>query len=533
MFGEDPSESPRHPSPWLSRSSGSTPSPLSLPTPDSIPSTPTDALDVGRARRRSSLEDLELLEGLGEDFDSLSVSKGRLRSTPSPPWTEEITLADGMSKLEELAPEVDHEGHIEYKFKLATPTSLHRLEKLRTQLAWRLREGGGTAVYELGLLDDGKIVGLPQADMEESLHTLGRMLGGIGGGRVEIARVVRIGGSAEGSPPPSSPSRSVFPSFDVSASTADLDYSGNSLISNPPHSAPNVPPLPEVIQPVSFFPPDKKNRGPTPYPAGRTQEEQAIFRRDKRDQRRLRRVQATAAVGEGRSLSPAFSPVLYTSSSSTSSSTVSYTSSLTVSPASSACPTPPISIPPIRPTRTGSSTRNRGGVSNAPKPPRPPRPPRRTTTKQQRQAAAAAKRAACGIPSPQVVEQVKHGGVRWVVEAVVHKASSAVVEEGKKRRKSSAAGRSGSLAAVSGMLAGSHASSPEDALTSATEAEDNEAEDGEEDDSCADEDDPAEEGWDYLDFDLASLSSSVKSAAAAARSASGGVARAATAAVGA
>ncbi|GAA5885272.1 hypothetical protein JCM6882_009550 [Rhodosporidiobolus microsporus] len=520
MFGEDASESPLLASPWLSRSSGGTPSPLTLLTPDSTPSTPKDASTEQRARRRSSLEDLELLEGLGEDFDSLSVSKGKLRS---PPWTEEITLADGMEDLGELAPEVDHEGHIEYKFKLATPTSLHRLEKLRTQLAWRLREGGGIAVYELGLLDDGKIVGLPQEDMQESLQTLGRMLSGLGGGRVEIARVVRIGGSTETSPAPSSPSRSVFPSFDVSPSTSDLDFyrtsrtvpsvdavDDSTLDGSTSPSKAALEPSVTLPEPVAFFPPEKP-RGPTPYPSSRTPEEQAIFRRDKRDQRRIRRAEATAAAEAGVSLSPTSSPFL--------SPTPSSTSSSTVSPVSSACPTPPIAI---RPPRTGSST--------SPRPfrgPKPPRSPRRTTTKQQRQEAAAAKRAACGIPSSHApVERPQNGEVRWVVEAVVHKAAAVgggAVADGKRRRKSSASCSAEGRSAPSppeGLFGGDLS---EEALTSATE--------GDEDEDDSPSDDGQAEGWDYLEFDLASLSSSVKNAAAAAREA--GMARAATAAVGA
>lgn len=45
-------------------------------------------------------------------------------------------------------------GNIEYKLKLISP-SKQRLDHLVTQLKWRLNEGNGEAIYEIGVTDSG------------------------------------------------------------------------------------------------------------------------------------------------------------------------------------------------------------------------------------------------------------------------------------------------------------------------------------------------------------------------------------------
>ncbi|PAA63060.1 hypothetical protein BOX15_Mlig020151g2 [Macrostomum lignano] len=72
-----------------------------------------------------------------------------------------------------LPPEND-EGNIEYKLKLVKPTT-SRLEHLVTQLKWRLAEGQGQAVYELGVEDNGVVLGLTKMELNESLRTLDAM----------------------------------------------------------------------------------------------------------------------------------------------------------------------------------------------------------------------------------------------------------------------------------------------------------------------------------------------------------------------
>ncbi|XP_067619613.1 GTP-binding protein 2 [Eurosta solidaginis] len=70
-------------------------------------------------------------------------------------------------------------GNIEYKLKLISP-SKHRFEHLVTQMKWRLREGNGEAVYEIGVSDSGHLHGLTEKDMNASLATLKQMAQNLG-----------------------------------------------------------------------------------------------------------------------------------------------------------------------------------------------------------------------------------------------------------------------------------------------------------------------------------------------------------------
>uniref|UniRef100_A0AAY4A4G5 Tr-type G domain-containing protein n=1 Tax=Denticeps clupeoides TaxID=299321 RepID=A0AAY4A4G5_9TELE len=60
------------------------------------------------------------------------------------------------------------------QLKLVNPTQ-YRFEHLATQLKWRLQEGRGEAVYQIGVEDNGLLVGLSDRDMRASLGTLRRM----------------------------------------------------------------------------------------------------------------------------------------------------------------------------------------------------------------------------------------------------------------------------------------------------------------------------------------------------------------------
>ena len=53
--------------------------------------------------------------------------------------------------------------------------SPHRFEHLVTQMKWRLEEGQGEAIYEIGVEDNGLLVGLSNSDLMASVHTLERM----------------------------------------------------------------------------------------------------------------------------------------------------------------------------------------------------------------------------------------------------------------------------------------------------------------------------------------------------------------------
>ena len=72
-----------------------------------------------------------------------------------------------------LPPE-PQQGNVEYKLKLVNPTA-QRLEHLVTQMKWRLREGQGEAIYEIGVEDNGLMTGLSDVDMDSSIETLREM----------------------------------------------------------------------------------------------------------------------------------------------------------------------------------------------------------------------------------------------------------------------------------------------------------------------------------------------------------------------
>lgn len=60
---------------------------------------------------------------------------------------------------EEKLPPEPEQGNIEYKLKLVNPSN-QRFEHLVTQMKWRLREGHGEAIYQIGkiLLINHKIL---------------------------------------------------------------------------------------------------------------------------------------------------------------------------------------------------------------------------------------------------------------------------------------------------------------------------------------------------------------------------------------
>lgn len=85
---------------------------------------------------------------------------------------DESTLPEPLlSPAEGFLPPECADGNIEYKLKLVNP-SPSRLEHLVTQMKWRLREGNGEAIYELGVEDKGLLVGLTEREAADSLNTL-------------------------------------------------------------------------------------------------------------------------------------------------------------------------------------------------------------------------------------------------------------------------------------------------------------------------------------------------------------------------
>lgn len=90
-------------------------------------------------------------------------------------------------------PSEDDEGNTEYKLKLINPTQT-RFDRLVTQMNFRLIEGGGEALYEIGVSDDGTPTGISPEEMEASLETLQRMAGELSADITVIRRVKGISG---------------------------------------------------------------------------------------------------------------------------------------------------------------------------------------------------------------------------------------------------------------------------------------------------------------------------------------------------
>ncbi|AWR96620.1 elongation factor 1-alpha [Acidianus sulfidivorans JP7] len=62
-------------------------------------------------------------------------------------------------------------GKIEYKLILSD-VSEERLQELATQMKFRIEEGGGEAIYIVGVDDDGEVIGLSKEDLENTIAEL-------------------------------------------------------------------------------------------------------------------------------------------------------------------------------------------------------------------------------------------------------------------------------------------------------------------------------------------------------------------------
>ena len=92
--------------------------------------------------------------GLFGDDDSLSSCSeddyGGGTSSSNSPGSGSAPATPPSGVVGMLPPE-DAEGNVEYKLKLVEPTD-SRFEHLVTQMKWRLREGQGEAIYEIGMI---------------------------------------------------------------------------------------------------------------------------------------------------------------------------------------------------------------------------------------------------------------------------------------------------------------------------------------------------------------------------------------------
>ena len=76
-------------------------------------------------------------------------------------------------EFEKLPREIES-GNLEYKLKVIPDNEL-RIDKLASQMKWRLQEGNGIAYYYLGICDDGNINGICKRDYNISIKNLSKV----------------------------------------------------------------------------------------------------------------------------------------------------------------------------------------------------------------------------------------------------------------------------------------------------------------------------------------------------------------------
>lgn len=66
------------------------------------------------------------------------------------------------------------DGNVEYKLYLGSQTQ-DRIDRLATQMRYRLAQGGGEAFYELGVSDEGELIGIPESEVQTVLATFDKV----------------------------------------------------------------------------------------------------------------------------------------------------------------------------------------------------------------------------------------------------------------------------------------------------------------------------------------------------------------------
>ena len=65
----------------------------------------------------------------------------------------------------------NNQGNVEYKFKLIEKNN-DRINNLVTQMRYRVDEGNGEAIYVIGIMDDGEMVGITKEEYTKTIMTL-------------------------------------------------------------------------------------------------------------------------------------------------------------------------------------------------------------------------------------------------------------------------------------------------------------------------------------------------------------------------
>eukprot|EP01027_Heterolobosea_sp_BB2_P002054 GEZU01003092.1.p1 GENE.GEZU01003092.1~~GEZU01003092.1.p1 ORF type:complete len:585 (-),score=181.44 GEZU01003092.1:25-1779(-) len=127
---------------------------------------------------RKQVEEVEheidkILNGSENGTAASDVDNSNSNNTSKLP--AEMSLLHNSDVLEKES----EEGNVEYKWKLVN-ISPERFEHLVSQLKYRITEGQGEAIYEIGINDNGYPLGLNDAEFKESVETLEKMAAELG-----------------------------------------------------------------------------------------------------------------------------------------------------------------------------------------------------------------------------------------------------------------------------------------------------------------------------------------------------------------
>ena len=81
-------------------------------------------------------------------------------------------------------------GNVEYKLKL-TCTDNERIENLATQMRYRCAQGDGECIYNLGIEDDGTMIGITGIEYEETIKII-NLIAGKNNYSVKILSVIPV-----------------------------------------------------------------------------------------------------------------------------------------------------------------------------------------------------------------------------------------------------------------------------------------------------------------------------------------------------
>lgn len=114
----------------------------------------------------------------GNNYFKFLNERNEPNNNNEPNYANEQTTGIETPEDSNLPPEPQC-GNVEYKLKIVNP-SKHRFEHLVTQMKWRLKEGLGEAIYEIGIEDNGKPTGVSKTDLESSFDALSQMAKSLG-----------------------------------------------------------------------------------------------------------------------------------------------------------------------------------------------------------------------------------------------------------------------------------------------------------------------------------------------------------------